>query len=223
MQLNKAILISVVIVLVSVNCVFGHKSRGYLGIEMGQDRDPKVWAVRNYPAVLNNLLFGETIATRKFPQNVKWMVTVRILPPFEKPEYGFSMRKTYDGKIEVSVITTKDHSILFQLRILRSKYPKASLEKISELISIERWTITHFDQPQLSHLAEEFEALNISPVLPDELRVDDTGYEFWSESLWGNRMNVILSGPGMDAKKQPHPLLQWAEAVRSIIGTRAKR
>ena len=82
--------------------------------------------------------------------------------------------------------------------------------------------ITQFEQSQLSQLADDFETINMSPVLPDELGVDETGYELWSQSLWGNRMHVMLSGPGPSAKRQPHPLLQWAESVRNTIEKSAR-
>jgi hypothetical protein len=223
MQLTKILLITTVILIVTVNCVFGHKRSSHLGIETEQDRDTAGQAERIYTDVLNHLLPSGEIAPEKFPKDVKWMVTVRILPPFEKPEYRFSMRKIYNGKVEVSVITPKGTSILSQLRTLQSKYPNASLEQISGFISIEQWTVTQLDHSQLSRLADEFEAIKISPVLPNELRMDGTGYEFWSQSLWGNRMNVILEGPGSNAKKQPHPLLQWAETVRNSIGLSSNR
>jgi hypothetical protein len=174
---------------------------GYVGVR--QDEKASTWAQDNYSEVLNKLLPSGEIVAGRFPQDAKWVVTVRM----------------YEGTVSVSVITVRGGSILSQLRTLKSKYPNASLERIAASISVEQRTISQPKKSALGRLAAEFEAIKISPVLPDELGVDETGYEFWSQSLWGNRMNVVLGGPGADAKKQSHALLQWAEAVRTIVGS----
>lgn len=214
-QITRHFLILTVL-LVAVNCALGlgGSVRYHQFKTASQEGDAESWARASYNIVLDSLLPRGTVVREQFPKNVKWMVTVRILPPFEEPEYRLSMHKAYDGKVEMSVIVAKGTSVLSQLRILRKQNPSATLDKISGLISLDRWIVTQSEQPQLSVLANEFEAISLSPVLPDEFRVDETGYEFWSESLWGNRLNMTLGGPGSQAKKQPHPLLQWAEAVR---------
>jgi hypothetical protein len=200
-----------------LSCAHGYVSARDHQIRLTQDKDVGEWAERNYTVVRDILLPGGTIAPEKFPKNVKWSVTVRISPPHEKPEYQFFMQKTYDGKVEVSVIAAKGASIFSQLQALEKKYRDAPVERIIGLIALERQTITQDDCPQLSSLANQFEGISMSLVLPDELSVDETGYELWSQSLWGNRLNVVLGGPGADAKEQSHPLLQWAEAARSFF------
>lgn len=219
---TRSSLAATLIIILTLNYAFGYMGSAKRRIEGMQDNDADSWVERNYTTVLNNLLPDGVIAPEKFPKQVKWMVTARILPPFERPEYRFSMHKTYDGKVEASITATKGISIASQLRALKNKYPEATLEKISTLVSVEHRTIRQSECPPLSRLADQFEAINMSPVLSDELGVDETGYEFWSQSLWGNRMNISLSGPGPEAKKQTHPLLQWAETVRSRIAVCAK-
>lgn len=222
MLIVKLSLATLMSVIVGVNGTFG--SIGRKGNdEIGQAKNVDRWVQENYATVLNKLLPTGEVARGQFPKKVKWLVTVRILPPFEKPEYRFSMQKFYDGRVEVSVIKAKGSSIPSQLRALKSKYPDDSVEKISGLVSLDELKITQSEEPQLDQLADKFEAINMSPVLPDELRVDDTGYEVWSQSLWGNRMTLMLSGPGPSTSSQPHPLLQWAESVRSAIETSGKR
>ncbi|HSB12232.1 MAG TPA: hypothetical protein VLM38_22285 [Blastocatellia bacterium] len=84
------------------------------------------------------------------------------------------------------------------------------------MVAIQHRTLTETQQPELARLAKEFEMIKISPVLPDELRVDETSYEIWSQSLWGNRIEIRLGGPGSEVEKQPHPILEWAESFRHI-------
>ena len=215
MQIAKLSLAAIIGVVIVVNCIFGVNGRAHR--QIGLEDNAEKWAQQNYATALSRVLPGGDIAVSKFPKNVKWMVTVRILPPFEKPEYRFSMQKMYDGRVEMSVIKAKGSSIISQLQALKGKYPEDSLEKLCDSISLEQLKITQYDTRQLGRLADQFEAINISPVLPDELRVDDTGYELWSQSQWGNRMSLTISGPGPGAKRQPHPLLRWAESVRSAI------
>ena len=211
------LIVKYVVTAILVLSVAHNVGSGYNGgrDKVAQDRND--WAERNYAAVLETLLPSGAVTPEKFPENIKWMVTVRILPPHENPEYRFSFHRTYDGRVAASVTAAKGTSIISQLRRLNSKYSDVAPQKISEMISIERRTITQAECPRLRQLASQFEAIHISPVLPDELRMDETGYEFWSQSLYGNRMNVLLGGPGSDAKRQPHPLLQWAEDVRKTL------
>jgi|GEM_PF-2498251 len=190
--------------------------------EAAQDREIDRWVQANYAAALNYLLPMGKIEPEKFPQNIRWIVTVRILPPFGAPEYRLSLRKTYEGKVEAEVASAKGGSVLSQLQALRKKYPDSTLEKLVELVSVQRWTISQDDLAELRQLAIDFEVIRLSPVLPDELRMDETGYEFWIQSLWGNQMEVRLSGPGSSAKKQPYPLLQWVEAFRRVVEARAR-
>jgi hypothetical protein len=188
----------------------------------GRDTDVDSWVGRNYKTVLDALLPKGNITPEEFPKNVKWMVTCRIAPPYENPEYRVSMHKTYDGKIEASIVSPKGASVISQLRALRRRHPEAELEKIARMVSVKHTTVTQSDYPQLSELASQIEAMNISPILPDELGTDETGYEFWSQSLWGNRLNLIMGGPGTDVKGQPNPLIQWVETVRNVVEARTK-
>ncbi|HLN98748.1 MAG TPA: hypothetical protein VK208_09830 [Pyrinomonadaceae bacterium] len=216
MQIVKLSLATLISLIVVVNGPFGFDTQ-HESVQTAQVKSADIWAQENYATALSMILPSGEIEPTQFPKNVKWTVTVRILPPFEKPEYRFSMQRFYDGRVEVSVIKVKGSSILSQLQTLRTKYPDDSLQKISGFVSLDQLKSTQSEKPQLSRLANEFEVINISPVLPDELRVDDTGYEFWSQSLWGNRMTLNLGGPGPGTRRQPHPLLEWAEAVRSTI------
>lgn len=218
MQIAKRTLLVFVVAIVVVN--------GNSRLGCGQTSPPKTsesWARENYAAALAMILPAGEIAVGQFPKDVKWIVTVRILPPFEKPEYRFSMQRFYDGRVEVSATKIKGASLLSQLQILKTNNPDDSVQKIVELVSLDKLKLTQSQKPELTQLAHKFETISISPVLPDELRVDDTGYEFWSQSLWGNRMTITLGGPGLGARRQPQTLLEWAESVRSVIEAPARR
>src|SRR5258706_8475 len=130
----------IVVVLVAVNCAFGRVC--YQHDTASQEESGESWARRNYDIILDSLLPGGQVGAERFPKNVRWMVTVRILPPVEQAEYRFSMQKTCDTGVEMSVILAKGSSILSQLRTLRVQNPRATLEEISALVSLDRWTVT---------------------------------------------------------------------------------
>lgn len=211
----KHVLLTEVLILVVLNSVSGYCLSGDRGNFESNDTTIDRWVQGNYVRVLNAILPTGAIAPDKFPKNVQWIVTVRISPPLETPEYRFSMMKTYDGKVVATITTPRGDSIVSQLRVFKRRYPRAPVKRLISLISIDNRMITQANNPKLAQLASEFESINMSPVLPDELTSDETGYEFWSQSLWGNRMEVTIAGPGPDADKQPHRLLQWAEAFRA--------
>jgi hypothetical protein len=203
------------LVIVMIAAFFGYGGKDVLLAEVAQGQGE--WAQRNYDAALNVLLPGGAIKPDEFPKSANWIATVRILPPHENPEYRFSIQKTYDGKVIATVAAPKGASILSQLRRLKSSNPGATLEEITKLVSIESRTFTLSECQQLGQLVSQLEAINMSPLLPDELRMDETGYEFWFQSLYGDRMHVMLGGPGPNADKQPHALVQWAEDARKIL------
>jgi hypothetical protein len=151
------------------------------------------------------------------PQDGKWIATVRVSPPYEGKEFQLSLVRRYDGTVEARLKRPKGVSIRVQLRALNKEHPEASLDKLRKLIALEEWTITQGDLPQLSELARAFEAIRMSPVLPDEFAMDETGYHLGSQSQWGQWMELQLGGPGPGAPKQPHPLLEWAESFRSAV------
>lgn len=215
-RMKRVCLEAVVVMVLAINLAFSYGD-DIQPTELRQDNGVNEWADRNYAAVLEVLLPTGVIAPEKFPKGAKWITTVRIIPPYQKLEYHFSMTKMYGGKVELLVTTAKGKSIISQLQELRIKHPDASVEKLTGLIAIEKSIITHNNCSRISLLADQFEKINISPVLPDELGVDETGYELWTQSQWGNRINLVLGGPGPAAKKQPHPLPRWVEAVRSAI------
>lgn len=198
----------------SILCVATHSYGGDRATAKGGVDE---WVERNYSAVLASVLPIGAIDVSKFPRDVRWMVKVRIIPPFEKAEFLFSLQKKYDGKIEAVISTPRGSPILTQMRDLRKKRPDATVEQISSLIAIQHSTRSDRDCPQLSRLARELESLELSLVQPDEISMDSTGYEFWSQALWGNRMQVRLGGPGPDALKQPNPLLEWIEVARNTL------
>lgn len=192
-----------------------NRPRGYVSVQEESD-----WAEHNYQAVLKFLLPSGFIPSDAIPSKVKWIITVRTMPPHGRPEQAFTLAKKYDGGVEATLTIVKGASIKSQLRQLHVTYPEKTSQELANLISIERRTVTQVQCRQLRQRAASAETLSFSPVLPDELRVDETGYEIWSQSLYGNQLTVLLGGPGPGAKVQTHPLLRWAEeTIRILSGT----
>ncbi len=208
-------LIAVVVGVCVISPTLGYERSQAGNSYKDQERDQ--WVLTNYEAAFHSLLPDGFVAPAKYPGHVSWITVVRISPPNEQLEYRLSLQKTFDGKAEAFVSTPQGFSILKQLRALKRKYPDRDLEQLLPLVSIKHRTFTQNELPQLERLAMEFEIIKMSPVLPVELYVHDTCYEIWSQSRYGNRMQVVLSGPGADAPQQPYPLLRWVEDFRSLV------
>lgn len=152
-----------------------------------------------------------------FPRNTKWLVTVRILPPFGHKEVFLSLRKLYSGRADGVSVTPMGRSIYEQCHALRSKRPGQSVAESAQQVTVRRKEFSQKDLPQISSFVTEFETITLSPVLPDELSNDSTRYELWVWSQYGQHTSITLVGPGLTSEKQPHPLLQWIEEYRKLL------
>jgi len=175
------------------------------------------WRRENRRAIEDALFASGVIEAGQFPGDTRWVVTVRVDSAFDGTEIRFTMRQRYDHRVELSVTEPNGSSVDAQIRRLKQENPDANAEEIASLVAIQQRSLTDRNCPSLKALAADFEKVRVSPVLPDVLMMDAYEYRFWSRSLWGNHMEVFLSGPGPQAKRQPHPLLEWTEAVRSSI------
>lgn len=196
-------------------CASGLNGKALMQVAAPTQQNVEVWAGDNYGKVLDSVLPNGNIELGRYPNDVRWITTVRIVPSSEDLEFGFSVHRSYDGKVKALISAPKGVRIMAQLRELRRGNPNANLEQIINLVAIKRQTLTQEKCPQLTRLAREFEALKISPVLNDELVLDAVGYVVWSQARWGHRMEVWLGGPGPNARRQRYSLIQWVENFRS--------
>jgi hypothetical protein len=213
--------IRVVLIFILLAVVPSTDSRYHLTVPLDAQTPSKnearleTWLQKNYSVVLNEVM--PLPSQSRVGDDIKWVVTVRVQPSYEAEELQFTIRQSYTGKVEVEIIRPEGKSIRSQLRELKKKYPSASLSMLAGKISIERRAVSGTTTKEIEGLAARFENIPMSPVLPDELFVDYTEYEFWSISQWGNLLRIRLRGPGSKAKAQPHALLDWAERMRRFI------
>ena len=153
----------------------------------------------------------------EFSKDSKWLVIVRILPPFGRPEVGLSLRKLYSGGAEGSITTPKGQSFYNQCADLKAKHSGTNVEEYLPQISVERVMVSSRELQQITEFSSRFEAIRMSLAPPDELANDATRYEIWSESQYGQHIKIVLSGPGPGSSKQPNPLLQWVEDYRKLL------
>jgi hypothetical protein len=214
-MLKRIMSLSLLLVLIAVGLCTN--SSGTNKDRAGSQTTGDNWVIINYPRIINTILPSGSSEVDNFPKNVQWLITVRILPPFpDESEFKFSIRKRYDGA-EALVIVPDKNSIRAQAGELRKRYPSASVEELSRLVAIRRWTVTDKDCPELQALLREYEQMNISPVVADDLSMDRVTYEFWSQGAWGNSMELVLGGPSSNNSPTKFPLVRWAEKVRRVL------
>jgi hypothetical protein len=223
MRLNKLLFISTLLLSILNSGASGFRNDYFQQNRKAQGESDDDWVASNYRTALERLLLSRDTYSGKFRNDIKWVVIAHILPPFENSEYAFSLQKTYDNKVEAIVTFPKRESIFSQMTTLRKKNSQASLERLINLVSMDRAEVNQINCPQLVQRASQFEEIQMSPILPDDLYSDGTGYRLWALSLYGNQMEVTLSGPGAKAEKQPYPLLQWIEESRAALNTCLKK
>lgn len=182
------------------------------------------WARENYTRALElglpnrcaepDLLNGERTS------HTKWMSCVRIVPAFKNEiEYSLSVEKRYDGTLFAYVARPKGQSIYAQLCEHKKEHPKASVNELTKLIETESRSGDQRRFPALANLANDFEKLQLSPVVSDEIMLDATEYRFQIRSFSGEHMEAVMIGPGSAAPHQPRALIQWAESTREMLAS----
>lgn len=179
-----------------------------------QESKVTAWTRDNYAAALD-LLFQERCAAGK---RARWHVCIRIAPGYsDEIEYSLSVERRYDGTIFARITRAKGQSIHTQLSTRKKEHPHASLAELLKLIQLESQAGDQHQFPALARLADDFEALRLSPVPSDEIMMDSTRYIFRIQSFSGERLDLVLQGPGTAAKGQPQPLIVWAESTRQVL------
>jgi hypothetical protein len=175
---------------------------------------PESWARDNYDLILDRVFQDRCTASK----DVRWIACVRMIPGHPSEiEYTLSVEKRYSGMILARVTRPKTRSIYTQLCKLRKDHPAASVSDLAKLIEVEAQTGDQQKFPALVRLADEFEKLRLSPVLPDEIMMDATKYVLRSRSFSGDQMELVLRGPGPSAPHQSQPVIQWAESARGVL------
>jgi hypothetical protein len=175
------------------------------------------WTRDNYLKVLD-MVFSDGCSVLKGAEHARWTVCVRIMPSYPTElEYLLYAEQHYDGTILAHAVRPKTASVYMQLLSLKQAHRTASANELARYIVTQ--TVSGNDQefPVLRSVGNEFEKARFSPVLPDELMMDTTRYLFIEQSFSGNRMELVLNGPGSSVVRQPHPLLQWAESFRQVF------
>jgi hypothetical protein len=180
------------------------------------------WVKENYPAILHELL-PERLEMSPFPRGTKWVVVVLIEEPFAHSEYWISVWREYDGSTKAKVKTAHGGSLVRLIKELKQKNPDAPAETIAKMIRIDDYEITDRAIPQLARLASNLERMRISPLTPDLLMMDSPRYHYWTQSQYGQEMSAELVGSTPNAKRQPHPLVEWAEEVHTLVAGYVQR
>jgi len=176
------------------------------------------WTRENHPKAVE-LVFRESCTIpRGSKPNLRWVVCVLTVPSDESDlECGLSMERYSDGEVLASVVEPRAESVYRQLRKLHKERPALSVVELAKFVALTKRVDSGKHSPALQRLADELEKTRFSPVLPDQLMMDATKYEFRSRSIYGNTTSVVLYGPGPSLPKQPHPLLQWIESFKQLL------
>jgi hypothetical protein len=217
--MNNALL-SVVLALVLAlggSCPYFHEPGR---TQQGQHRGGLGKAEGNESRILDMVLLGNRMEPEVFPQMVSWIIKISIVPPFDEDlEIGLSLQANSKGTVVATCVTPRGASFRSQFKTLRAS-GKTSEPALAEAVSVNRRVLTEIDSPELRNLSLKLLSLKTTIVLPDELVMDQPKYQFWSQSLWGNRMELVLVGnPGAN---QAQPLVDWVHQFRDLMLSRGR-
>jgi hypothetical protein len=212
MRLNRMAISSL---LVSLN-ICGLFAGQFVALARHDQDKTTDWVSANYQTILDCAL-PSGFVQEGLPQGTEWLVSVRIVPPLEwEPEFQFTFRKADDGISELTFALPMGYTLREQLLSLKKKHPDSSIKAVCGKMAVARHTINQSNYPKLGGLATDFENIRTSPVPPRGIILDGTFYHFWIESFSLHQVHARLEGYGPDAKKQPHPMVEWAEDVRRV-------
>ena len=185
----------------------------------GQDEDN--WTYRNWSELMGIIMPIKPFEAGEFPKSVRWMVSIRITGPSIDPIITLTLRKYYSGMIEATALRPVG-ALSTQIREITKINPKASVTEAANSIKLVNSTYSNDKCPALVKLSREFERLSVSAVLPDVLMMDSTEYEILSQSLYGNRIQILYRGPGPEALSQDQPIVGWVERFRKLANRDCK-
>lgn len=179
------------------------------------------WAHENYRGVLDKV-FKNSCDVPKSSGEMRWMVCARIISESADPEYGLLMERNWDGKPFARIVRPKGQSVYVQLGNQKREHPTAASSDLIKFIVLETKEGGEKEFPALASIEDEFEHIRFSPVLPADLFSDPTEFDISLQALWGNKMEIVMYGPGLSIAGQPHPLLSWVAKTRQVLAASFK-
>jgi hypothetical protein len=185
--------------------------------EIREDAEINNWVSNNYNEAINSLMPSLEIDDSRFWKDLRWTFAVRILPTFESDlECQFTLSMKSNNEPQIMLVFPIEGSIRKQLKLIKQSHRTSQLQEILQSMRIQQRQLTTKQLPALTSLASELESIDMSPLLTGELYNDPTTYEFWSGSRT-REMRLWLNAPAYIDDAARHPLIKWAEKVRSSI------
>jgi len=208
----------ILISLLAIAWAFGSRASSQVTGPLEKQEQARVWVHENYKAVIDLISRDKTCDAAKDPRPVRWSVCVRVRPGHENElECVLWLEKRDDGTAYAQITRPRGKSIYLQLLKLKTDRPNASPTDLAKLVAVKSRGGDQQTFPGLVSLTDEFERIRLSPVLSDELMMDPTTYFIHAEALWGERMELILYGPGPSTPHQSDPMLEWVERLRRLL------
>jgi hypothetical protein len=173
--------------------------------------------------VLDRVMPPGGVGVYDFPKDSKWLLPVRITAPFDRKEILLSLKRLYNGNVAATMLVPPGQSVSDQCLAMKSQNPSYGLDEVVPKIELARLTVSSKELPTLIKIANEIMVIQIPATLPDELGNDETRYEVSSQSQYGQRLTIVLSGPGSESLKQPSPILSWVERFLKLMRNYEKR
>lgn len=154
-----------------------------------------------------------TQATRPFPIDCEWIVTMRVRP-HEKPEFWARLKKTYSGRILVEAVAVQKQPIRTQLENMSSSERNEAIASVAARVATRRWKSSEDACAPLVALARDIRRLRTPVIMSDTLVLHRIAYDVVLETR-SSRVEYSLSTPL--STTLPHPVAQWTNRVQQVL------
>jgi hypothetical protein len=180
------------------------------------------WRFKNTEQLLEAIMPIKPLSYEDYPTSFRWIVSIRMRGSYIEQLMAISLKKSYSGGIEATITRPVGKDLDRQIDQLARVNPKVSVSEVANSIKLMHSKLNSRECSALIGLAEEFERLSFSTVLPDVRIWQSTRYDIISQSLHGNSVQIRYHGPGPEAKIQEEPVLDWVERLRKLVNRECK-
>jgi hypothetical protein len=187
-----------------------------------QPSSATAWVEDRYPEAISTV-FKDICAPFTPQKGSRWTACIVITPSFRREKESILfLQKDYDNTVRVRMAFPQGQSIYDQLIVLRREHSDLSLQKLCQLVRVQRVTGDQTKIESVRELANNFESVRLPLALSDELIMDPVTYHLKVRSSAGAELDTITYGSGTKGIEVPGSLLGWESDVQEFLAERAK-
>lgn len=192
-------------------------------ISSAQGKEPQetVWAWEHREAALEAVFPHPTREADFNAEGPEWIISVRVSPAWEKPEWQLIVKKGFHGLVSATIVESKGSSVAEQLATLRAAHPEWTDAQCFAAVETTERTVTGKSCHVLTSLADKASHLHVGLVNRSFMCMHCSHFDFLINTYYGEPMTFSMDEPNGSywgwLPDHPHKLLKWVGKVRKAI------